>query len=421
MQPGSCRQVSSIVEDRATGRSQLEGKSGEDTPEITYWGHSLTPNKSSQHLRIGFANIRGLGLSFRSHKNTELYSFITNYSFDIFGTAENNVNWPAVPVQNRAHERSRGWWKCRHFSLGFSCNDPAMRTIRHQFGGTAVWSRDVMVHRVAASGHDRLGRWAWTRFRGQNGRWLRVVSAYRPCESQEPNSVFQQHLRLLPSSAPEPRQAFLTDLENEARLWLDAGDALIIMMDANDNVLFGAVPTMFRRLHLVNLLYQDPSFLRNNTPLPTCKRAEPIDAIFGSPSLQLLRWGYTAPGEHLTTDHSTLWIDLPLASVFGNNVPAHLPLSSPHRLTCQDPRVVARYNNLFYTYLHEHNLIAQAYRLQEQMFSIPPSALQQQFDRLDATRLRGMKHSEAHCRKLRMGATRYTPEYSSAGKTATAW
>ena len=118
-----------------------------DAPTITYWGDALDAQaKDSQHCRIGFVNINGLGLTSRSPKNREFYSMISNYQFDIFGLAETNVNWSAIPIQDRLYERSRSWWRVRHVSHAHLAKDTALRDNRHQFGGTAVWTKDSMVH-----------------------------------------------------------------------------------------------------------------------------------------------------------------------------------------------------------------------------------------------------------------------------------
>ena len=141
----------------------MEGNSEEDTLDITYWGHALTAHKDPKHCRIGFANINGLGLYSTNYKNCEFYSFITHYDFDIFGMAETNVNWQAVPIPDRLHERSRSWWPLYHVSYSYLRQDLVVCGVRHQYGGTAVWTCNSMVHRVASSGNDTYGRWAWTR------------------------------------------------------------------------------------------------------------------------------------------------------------------------------------------------------------------------------------------------------------------
>ena len=116
-----------------------------------------------------------------------------------------------------------------------------------------------------------------------------------------------------------------------------------------------------------------------------------------------------------------MWVDVALHSIFGSTVPAHLPLSSPTRLTCQDPRVVARYNQLFCAHIQHQLLAEKAFQLQRDMAHIPGDELQRRYDCIDTQRLRGMQYAEAHCRKLHMGAHAHSKEYSHAGKFVTAW
>ena len=110
-----------------------------DVSPITYWGQTLSPyTKQHGALRVGFWNIRSLGTFAAHHKNSFLYSFISRYDFDVFGIAEVNVNWSAVPVADRAFERSCAWWPTRHVSFSYAKSDPVMNGVKFQPGGTAI-------------------------------------------------------------------------------------------------------------------------------------------------------------------------------------------------------------------------------------------------------------------------------------------
>ena len=90
----------------------MEGNGGMDFPPITYWGHALSPTtKHTQAIRLGFRNIRGIGQFCGHHKSSFLSSFVAGYDFDVFGVAETNVNWSALPIADRAYERSTNWWR----------------------------------------------------------------------------------------------------------------------------------------------------------------------------------------------------------------------------------------------------------------------------------------------------------------------
>ena len=112
-----------------------------------------------------------------------------------------------------------------------------------------------------------------------------------------------------------------------------------------------------------------------------------------------------------------MWLDISLESLFGTVLPVHVPLSSPTRLTCQDPCMTDCYNQLFLLYLHEHQLIQKAFQLQMDMTHLSAADLQRQYNSIDAQWLRGMRYAESHCCKLQMGAHSHTPEYSITGKT----
>lgn len=67
------------------------------------WG--LPPGmKLEDTLRVGFQNFSGLP-QFTSHpKNDLLCSFILAHDFDIFGIAETNLKWCALPAESQFYE-----------------------------------------------------------------------------------------------------------------------------------------------------------------------------------------------------------------------------------------------------------------------------------------------------------------------------
>ena len=83
-----------------------------------FWGDKLEPlNEDEGAELIGFVN-RG-GFSIRRCKggskcpcsDCSVRSFIKAFNFGIFGQAETNVNWAAVPTQDRLQERTRTWFR----------------------------------------------------------------------------------------------------------------------------------------------------------------------------------------------------------------------------------------------------------------------------------------------------------------------
>ena len=95
-----------------------------------------------------------------------------------------------------------------------------------------------------------MGRWSWMTFQGRNGIRTRVISVYRPCNSPGPDTVNQQQYRYLRTHRrdTEPRQAVYDDLFEEAQIWINAGDHLVIGMDSNEDIRTGATENFFQAL-----------------------------------------------------------------------------------------------------------------------------------------------------------------------------
>ena len=68
---------------------------------------------------------------------------------------------------------------------------------RYQPGGVARLTTKKLAYKVADKGVDgtSLGIWAWTRFKGENNRMLRVATVYRPCKKGGLSSAYVQQLR----------------------------------------------------------------------------------------------------------------------------------------------------------------------------------------------------------------------------------
>ena len=67
-------------------------------------------------------------------------------------------------------------------------------------------------------------------------------------------------------------------------------------------------------------------------------RSDPIDRIFGSPSIKIRKDGFLSFGR-LLSDHRGIWVDIPTEFLLGFKPP---PLTHPdaRRLKMKDPRVV---------------------------------------------------------------------------------
>jgi len=209
-----------------------------DHRSLDEWGNSMK-KKQSTNLRILFQNVGGfskdddMGLKLEALRRT-----MTERQIDIFGFTESNTCWDVVPELQRLARRTRGWWENSQWSLLY--NRRETETPIYQPGGMGILCVNAVAHQTLKPGDDMtgLGWWCWTRIRGPNGFFLRIILMYCPCYSQGPMTTYQQHVRHLTNSNRFecPRDAILSDITKEIRTWQEEGDHIIVLTDFNKAV-----------------------------------------------------------------------------------------------------------------------------------------------------------------------------------------
>ena len=192
-------------------------------------------------------------------------------------------------------------------------------------------------------GADRseLGRWSWLRLRGRNEVFVRIVSAYRPNPpiANSPMSVYaQQKCTLnLRNDRRCPREAFWDDILKEIATWQEEGDQVVLMLDANqdvrDQVIKNKLATVQMREILLERHGQDAPNTYNRGRLP-------IDGIFATPAIDIIKGGYHGFGDTIPSDHRCLWFDVSYTTAFGHDLPKTVHAKA-RRLKMEDPRTVS--------------------------------------------------------------------------------
>lgn len=264
-----------------------------------------------------------------------------------------------------------------------------------------------MAHRVISSGRDPtgLGRWCWTCYRGQHDVTLRIITAYCPggSASSGERTIFWQHQRYLDSQFDNrtPPEAMLEDLCKDLQLWREAGDQLVVMLDANESVTSSHICKTFQALGLVEAITTAHSA---HGTVPIYQRGQhPIDGIFLSPTLSIVQGGYF-PSWAAPSDHRPIWIRLKMDQALGYNMDS-LISPSARLLKLQDPTCANRFLAYYENYIQRHSLHLTSFEIQEAMLHQPfsPSLQRRCYNRLRIIRLNGLLAAERHCRKLRMG------------------
>jgi len=231
---------------------------------------------------------------------------------DIFGFTEANTCWDVVSETNRLARRTRGWWEKCQWTLTHNRLEPHdNEKMAYQPGGTGILCINHAAHCTLRPGDDALGlgRWCWTRIQGLDGFVLRVISMYRPCRSNGPMTVYQQHIRRLTSLQRFecPKEAILVDLAKEIQTWQHEGDHVILLTDFNDDITDTSVRHWASNLGLVEVI----TWLHPTNPPPPINGVENQLTAFSLP-LNYFHWqqadivGLETPFQVTTTPYG--WI-----------------------------------------------------------------------------------------------------------------
>ena len=408
--------------EQGTGHERCTGI-GDNTTDDN-WGDSILP-KPPNTVRIAFQNIQGLPLDPYAGKHQQIIACIDQLQLDAFGLVEINLNFSRLPSHQQWKERFRNLQRAQSIC---STNKHHTTTEKILFGGTAQLAYDILPPRVVEFGADPsgLGRWVWTRFIGKHNTHLRLISGYRPVSNNRSVGPFQvanqQETYLLAQNDDRAaRDAFLEDLNAEIQNWLLLGDAIILCLDANENVRLGSIDRFTQQWGLVDAHhYRHPHLL----PVATCSknRSEtPIDGIWCSASIDILAAGYSGFGEYPIghADHRLLWVDVSACSCFGLNPPTPT-YTQPRRLTLQDPRVVKRYNNLLISAYERHRLPQRARQLYCHHNNFDHHA-QYEYETLARLNLQCRRYADRRYRKLRMGNTPFSDTLKKADQSIQLW
>jgi hypothetical protein len=379
------------------------------------WGDNCC-EKEANCIRIGGLNI-GTFPGYKTNvKLQKLHEYITRHEFDILGFQELNTHWKKRPSGTQMEELIFGWFTRLRMNLSYFKQYPA--SDGQQQGGVAQWAIGGIADRANERGEDPtgLGRWTWQRLQGKQGRALRVATAYRPVLNKDGlKSVWSQQRSFWLAKGEDccPRQRFVEDLATEVKEWVDAGDQVILIIDANEDVREGSLTLKLAEAGLSELITGN----HGKEGPPTFQLGkQPIDGIFGTEGLQGCRCGYLLS----MSNHVGLWVDIPYEVVFG---PGSKPsvLAGGKRLHCRDPRIVDRYHKILMPMLENQNIFNRAEFLFNNRNSLSKRFLEKECNKLDKERVKIILAAEQRCRKFRKGAVQWTPEYAELTATLKAW
>lgn len=372
------------------GSSDRETISTMDSQEN--YGHEIGP-KNKDCCRIGFQNVNGFPATNYGEKNQATHGFLYTNEFDAFGAAELNRHWKNIPPDHRLQTRVSRWFPSAHTSVAYNTTESPKSD--WQVGGVCVWSLNQMAHRVCGQGSDAsgLGRWTWVRYRGKNQTSLRFVTAYRASKVSKGSSTVyaqQRNTLLKRDDSRCPRQAFVEDIGKEVKKWQEQGDAIIIALDANDDIVDSSLTKAFSKLQLVEAVINRH---QGSPPATHNRGSKPIDGIFTSKGIDIQACGYLPFGEGIPSDHRAVWIDFTYASTLGHALPP-FARAKARRLQCTDPRVMNAFLDRWEQFCKDHKLLEKAIDLENRATSPLTKDMIEEYEWLDKMRSDGIRAAE---------------------------
>jgi len=190
-----------------------------------------------------------------------------------------------------------------------------------------------------------LDRWSGTLFQGSYGRYLRVVSIYRPCSIYNTNSAYMEQYQcsLRFREGKCLRELLLIDLLHDNESWKEKRDSIIIASDFIEDIQL-EVFNEWKKDEGLEYVFVEQNVDNHILP-PTINRGiSSIDAIMCTLGITVIKVGYLAFGEGVG-DHRILFMDVTCASTLGIKMAVPKKMAA-RRLKLQDPRVVKQSNKL---------------------------------------------------------------------------
>jgi hypothetical protein len=399
---------------RSRGKKKKPGPPPVDPTKYEHFG-DLLGEKETDCIRLAFHNINGLNptIPLEVHRLRER---LQSLEIDLFGAAEVNTFWPAIPPSCRPAELFRSENSLRHIAVLNSHAQALSHRPQTQYGGCMLLGFDKIADRVSAKGQDEtgMGRWCWFLFKGKDGHAVRIYSAYRPCYSapssathDRSGTVYNQHRCFLSTQNDNtcPREAFTRDLQAELETRLAHNEKLVVMLDANEDVRAGPIHTMFTDLGLRDAVLSRHSSLP--APGTSLTGSRPIDGIFVSEGLDILKATWQGI-DSSASDHRMGILELTCSSLLGENL-LDIVRPSARRLSTQNPQAKQQYTRLLSAHLENHLVLPELHDLYGHLGTRLTEPQQTRLTQLDKVRLEGMQYAEKRCRKLRMGAIDFSP------------
>ncbi len=180
----------------------------------------------------------------RDRKISNIHHLIKTWDVQGRGFSKIGIDW-------RNLSQSKGlvsWFRTSHdeyrTATAHNTKENVPTSIRQQ-GGFGLFARKELRQYIARSSRDfrGLGRWHSWIIQADPRHRTRMVVAYQVGRSRQqgPRTIYQQHARYmqLAGITGTPRELFSSDFVNAILRWIEHGDCIVLLVDANKHILKG--------------------------------------------------------------------------------------------------------------------------------------------------------------------------------------
>ena len=285
------------------------------------YGHNYTTKNRNDKRIVGF-NVRSFHKQFNTSRRNKLSKFLSDLAPDSLGLMETDTYWPSLPVEERLYETTFPWFKRQTIETAYNIHS---HKEKFQPGGCAQLTVNELAGRKIQSGNDSrgLGRWTWQVLRGKNQQHIRIITAYnaqKPTTKSGETTAYTQQLQYFRKQKIMecPMKMFIDDLIKSIQQWIESGDKIILLIDANTDVHQHSSQGLVYRLKRLGLMEVITSVHEGRPPETCHPGSKPIDGIFVSRSINITKCGYTKYYDFLS-NHRAVWLDLDEYSTFGGS------------------------------------------------------------------------------------------------------
>ena len=338
-----------------------------DEAEISWYQHWGPCKRTLEVLNedgvcnIGTHNVN----SFPDQNEPKLVRMHQTYKdMHVVGMSELNRNWSRMSEKDQLRNKFKKLWRNKRIKTTW-LREKNWKFSKVQQGGVALMARGeaaTYTQDVSEDSHG-LGRWNWMCLEASSvNEKTAIFQIYRPKKNIEDagSSYMQQKAMMKTNECPLVR--FSQDLLKQIDDIILEGFQIILMGDFNiDLTSKDPLIEELKNRGIVDIMEQKHEY--KGVPNTRSPGSKPIDGIFSSKSLEVIRCGYDA-GDPMMSDHRFVWAQFSWRSMLGDTR-AKVCSHKERCLQTKYKKVTKKFNELLEEQIEIHKLLDKAIKLYE--------------------------------------------------------